>query len=332
MKSLSRFSGLLLAAVMAFAAVPAHAAPTVIKVALESPPTEPYVELFKNVFQKYVEEKSGGRLQFSVHTNRTLGNVDTVFQGLQFGTIQMTVNTTSNLSPFSSVFQLLDLPYLFPDTDGVARLFASPEGQDVLNSLNRKNVTVLGAWPSCLRIIITSSPIKNLEDVQGMKLRTTPSRSHMNNVASLGMAPTPMPGSEILTGLQQGVVQGMDADIGSMYMEKFYEVAPYFYQADHIASNWMLICSSRWFNKLSAEDRTIIREAGKLYADAVRERYSAFNAAAIKELTETRGCTLTVPSPEEKARWVEKSRSAYDALPDDQKALALKLRDIAWGK
>ena len=330
MKSLSRLSGLLLAAAMSFAAFPAHAAP-VIKVALDGPPSDTYVKLFVSVFQKYAEEKSEGRLKFSVHTNRVLGNTDTVFQGLQFGTIQMTINTTSNFSTFSNALQVSDLPYFFPDMDSIFRTFNSPEGQAVLNTLNQKNATVLGAWPSCLRPIITSSPIKNLEDVQGMKLRTTSSKTHMNKIATLVIAPTPMAGSEILTGLQQGVVKGMDPDISSMYHEGFYEVAPYFFLSDHMASAWMLICSSKWLKSLSADDQTILQEAGKLYAEAMFKKCMEFNESAIKELVETKGCHLTIPSPEEKARWVEKSKSAYDNLPPYQKAVALKLRAIAWG-
>lgn len=331
MKRLSLLSALLLTAAMSFTALPADAAQP-IKVALDGPATDTYVELFATVFQKYAEEKSEGRLQFTLYTNRTMGNLDTVFQGMQFGTIQMTVNTTSNFSTFAPALQVFDLPYLFPDMDSIVKVFQSPEGQTILNTLNQKNATVLGAWPSSLRPIITSSAIKNLDDVQGMKLRTTSSKAHMNTIASLGMAPTPMAGSEILTGLQQGVVKGMDPDIGSMYHEGFYEVAPYFFMSNHMASAWMLVCSSKWLNSLSPEDQEIIREAGRLYSKAMFERCKDFNDQAIKELVETKGCHLTVPSPEEKARWVEKSKVAYDNLPADEKAVALRLREIAWEK
>ncbi len=331
MKFPSRISAFLLGAAMSFTVLPANAAP-LIKVAMDGPATEAYVELFVSVFQKYAEEKSEGRLKFSVYPNRTMGNVDTVFQGLQFGTIQMTVNTTSNFSSFSQALQAFDLPYLFPDMDSIVTTFHSPEGQAVLNTLNQKNVTVLGAWASCLRPLITSSPVKTLEDVQGMKLRTTSSKTHMNTIASLGMAPTPMAGSEILTGLQQGVVKGMDPDISSMYHEGFYEVAPYFFLSDHMASAWMLVCSTKWLKSLSTEDQATIQEAGRLYAKAMFNKCKTFNEQAIKELVETRGCHLTVPSAEEKARWVEKSKSAYDNLPEAQKTVVLKLRDIAWKK
>ena len=58
-----------------------------IKIADVQGDTEPSVVALRDVFAKYVADKSDGLMKDEVYTNSSLGNTNTVFQGLQFGTI-----------------------------------------------------------------------------------------------------------------------------------------------------------------------------------------------------------------------------------------------------
>lgn len=333
MKSLLYLPVLLLCAgMLAAVPLPAQAASINIKIANAQGDTEPSVVAFREVFKPYVEEKSQGRMIVEVYTNSSLGNTNTVFQGLQFGTIQMMYDSTSNLTPFAPEMSIFDLPYMFPNVPSINRSFMTPEGQALFASLTKKNATVMSLSAASFRYLITSQPVASLDDVQGMKLRTTPSKSHINAITSLGMAATPMAGSEMLTGMQQGVVKGMDCDIPSIYSHKFYEVGPYFFASDHIPVCYILVASTRFLKKLSPEDRAIVEEGIKLWYDASSKMYVDYCRKAMDEMTQQHGCKLTVPSKEEKQRWIEKSKVAYDLLSDDMKKKAFALHKVSWGE
>lgn len=310
----------------------AQAAPITIKIADAQGDTEPSVVALRTVFKNYVEEKSNGEMTVEVYTNSSLGNTNTVFQGLQFGTIQMVFDSTANLTPYAPALALFDLPYLFPDVPSIDRTLASDASMALTEELKKKKVTPLYMLSGGdFRYLLTTTLVTKLEDVQGLKVRTTPSKSHMAAIGSLGMAPTPMPGSEMLTGMQQGVVKGMDSDPCSVYSHGFYEVGPFFFASEHIPVTYIFLASTRFLDKLSPENRQIVLDGAKLWYDATRKGYAEYNAMAMKDMQETKGVKLTVPSKEEKERWIEKSKSAWDALPADLKAKAEELRKIAWG-
>lgn len=307
--------------------------PIIIKIADAQGDTEPSVVSLRDTFAKYVDEKSGGRMKVEVYTNSSLGNTNTVFQGLQFGTIQMLFDSTANLTPYAPGLAIFDLPYLFPDVPSIDRTLATAEAMSLTDELAKKKVTPLYLISGGdFRYLLTTQPVAKLEDVQGLKVRTTPSKSHIAAIASLGMAATPMPGSEMLTGMQQGVVKGMDSDPSSVYSHGFYEVGPFFFASEHIPVTYILLASTTFLNKLSQEDRDIVLEGAKLWYEATLKAYQEYNAKAMKDMTENKGVKLTVPTAEEKSKWIEKSKSAWDELDKSLKGKAEELRKIAWGK
>ena len=62
---------------------------------------DPAVVAAQKDFKEFIETKSNGRYEVEVYFGATMGNCDTVFQGVQFGTIQIALDSVSNLSQFA---------------------------------------------------------------------------------------------------------------------------------------------------------------------------------------------------------------------------------------
>lgn len=61
-----------------------------------------------------VKERSGGRVELDVYPNGTMANDVGSVEGVQMGTIGMTLVSSANYTQFDSNQAVFDLPFLFP--------------------------------------------------------------------------------------------------------------------------------------------------------------------------------------------------------------------------
>ncbi len=83
---------------------------------------------------------------------------------------------------------------------------------DMLNTgLNSAGFEAVGWWENGFRHVSNNErPIRTIEDMAGLKLRTLPSSVHVNFFNALGAVPTSMDFSELLPALRQGVLDGQE--------------------------------------------------------------------------------------------------------------------------
>ena len=320
------FAVLPLALVALGLARPVMAAPTVVKVSIVQPDGDPSADAMREDFKPFIEEKTKGRYRVDVYAGGSLGNADTVFQGVQFGSLHIATESTSNLSQFAPPLSVLDMPYLFPTWESIEKAFAQKAGQDLLATLNKSGVKPLGLIPSTFRVLATNREIHTLQDIQGLKLRATASKWHIASIKALGMNPTPMAATEMVTGIQQGVVNGADPNITSLISFRFCDVAKYVLLSDHVPVLFVLYTNGTWWNKLPPEDRAIFDEGVKLYHDSTQKRYAAESKSVLETVQKQHGVKVSPLSPEQKALWVEKAAPVYNELPKDFQDIANAIR------
>jgi TRAP-type C4-dicarboxylate transport system substrate-binding protein len=98
----------------------------------------------------------------------------------------------------------------------------------------------------------------------------------------MGATPTPMPWSDVYSGLQMGVIDAAEAQDPATYGSRLYEVITHITKTGHISLITGLITSAEWFESLPEDQRKILREeafaAGKDASQktlASLERYEA---------------------------------------------------------
>ncbi len=79
-----------------------------------SPPDHPYT-LGMVRYADLVKERTNGRVAIQIHHSRQLGDERQVVEGLQLGTIHLTVTSTGPLGGFVPEMNVVDLPFLFRD-------------------------------------------------------------------------------------------------------------------------------------------------------------------------------------------------------------------------
>lgn len=304
----------------------AQAAPIQIKVSCQSTVNDPPSQALQ-VFKKVIEEKSKGKYQVDLYYSSSLGACDTVVQGVQFGSIHFGFESTSNMSQFAPLLALTDCPYLFLNPEDYKAIFDSKFGEENFKHiLDKKGVRIYNINFSSYRPMASIETWKTLEDIKGKKFRSTANKIHMGLLSALGMTPTPLPPSEMVPAIQQKVVDGSDTDVPGLISFRFCDVIKHVLVAEYSGVAFVFFGSLDWYNKLPEEDKAIIDEAAQAFKDDLAARYTTAAEETFKELQEKYGIVVETIDPQEKLRWIEKTKDVYKLLSPEQMGMVEKIR------
>ncbi|MCL1991853.1 MAG: TRAP transporter substrate-binding protein [Spirochaetes bacterium] len=220
-------------------------------------------------FADLVYQKTDGGVTINVFPAAQLGGERDVLEGLSMGILDMTLNTSALIMNLVPEFGLLDLPFLFEDYDAARAAIEGPGGQMLGDKLLQQHgVRMLAGWNSGFRIMMTTgTPIHNLADFSGVRMRAPETPVYIQMFQALGANPTPMPFAEVYTALQLGVVDGVEVAAEPMYTMRFHEVGSYLILTDHIFSAMMPLINEQRYQSLPPEYRAAIHEAMAIATD-----------------------------------------------------------------
>ena len=319
----------ILAAVMfmvIMAAGAASAAPEYkIKVAYISSESHPTAQAMTG-FAKDVDSASKGRIKVELYPNGQLGSDRELCEGVQMGTIQMVVSSTSALAGFDKRIQVLDLPYLFTTRKAAFDAVDGELGKKLNSYLEKKGFLVLGYQENGFRHVTNSKrPIKAPADLKGLKIRTMENPMHIAFFKELGANPTPMSWGELYTALQQGTVDAQENPYAMIDDGKFYEVQKYVSETGHLFSYEIIIANKKFMEKLPADLRKIVDDAAHRAVMAQRARMEKEEAVFKAKVTKT-GLKANTLTPEQKKPFVDATKKVYSQFEKD---LGKEIMDIA---
>jgi len=110
------------------------------------------------------------------------------------------------------------------------KVLRGPVLQEINTIVAKRGIRLLGVYNVGVRHIMSKKPVKNIADLEGLKIRTMQSKYHMAAFNAFGANATPISYAELYSSLQTGVVDGAEAANTNYFEKKFYEVAPYWGQ------------------------------------------------------------------------------------------------------
>ena len=160
-------------------------------------------------YAQLVRERTGGRVAIQIHHSRQLGDERQVVEGLQLGTIHLTVTSTGPLGGFIPEMNVLDLPFLFRDASHAYKVLDGEIGRGLLDKFDVIGIKGLAFWENGFRHLTTSKKaVERPGDLKGLKIRVMENRVHQAAFRQLGADATPMAWGEVFTSLQQGLLDG----------------------------------------------------------------------------------------------------------------------------
>jgi len=307
---MSIFRRLATAGAFAALAVPALAQ-TEIKLGYALAPDSHYGVAAKK-FEEVVLAETGDDFTFRHFPSSGLGGEREVIEGLQIGTIEATIVSSGTLANFVPDTGVFDIPFLFRDLGHARRTLDGPIGQDILAKFDAVGLKALTWGEQGFRHITNNrNQIETPEDVQGLKLRTMENPVHLSAFNAMGAAPTPMAWPEVISSLQQGVIDGQENPLSVIVSVKLNEVQEYLTLSGHVYSPAMLLVSKPFWDGLSDDQKAAMEKAASEAVTAMRGFVDDVETSGVETLKE-RGMKVGELSAEQKAEFQAAIQSAYE--------------------
>jgi tripartite ATP-independent transporter DctP family solute receptor len=267
-------------------------------------------------FAELVGERTNGRIKIEVFPSSQLGEEKAVLEQIQLGAIEFTRVSSSPLAEFNKAFGVYGLPYIFDNDDHMWRFLESDEGVKMLDGLESSKMKGLAYYSSGARSFYTKNPVNSVEGMKGLKIRVQQSKINMDLISALGASATPMPYGEVFSGLQTGVIDGAENNAPSYLTANHYQAAKNYILDSHQRVPEVLLMSKSVWDKLSNDDRKIIKQAALDSVKTQREEWNKFEKKAMEQL-KTEGVIVTDVA--DLKPWQEAVKSVIEKYTNDFK-------------
>lgn len=219
------------------------------------------------VFKSYVEKTSNGKIQVELYPNNQLGDTSELQEKLKIGILNISQGD-ENITGMYDPMKLLQIPYLWDDEEMFLEFTNNSPFWDELNDgLERETgLRMLAVNPYGIYCFINKTrPIKTIEDLHGLKLRTMlGSTQVIKALEGLGASATPVGWTEIYTSIKSGVLDGLPHTLTMIQDQKFYEVTKYLtLDYSFMGFNHTLV-NAEWWNSLPKDIQAIIEQGARM--------------------------------------------------------------------
>jgi len=222
-------------------------------------PIHKVLEQFKTI----AEERSKGKLSVKIYHSGQLAGQREGVEGLQLGTIEIVAIPSGVAAGFDSAFMLLDVPFQFDNIEHARRVIDRAGEKLIFADLAKSGLVGLAIWEQGYRNLGTTKkrPVRGVEDVKDLKLRTMEAPLHVTAWRALGANPTPMGWAQVFTSLQQGVVDGVEIPSYLFTQTGVHEVVGQVILTQHIYDSVIVLGSKARFDRMTPELQKIVRDA-----------------------------------------------------------------------
>jgi C4-dicarboxylate-binding protein DctP len=202
------------------------------------------------LFQKKVDEQLAGLVKVEVYPNSSLYGDKDEIQALQNGKVEMLAVALAKLGTYSPKLKLFDLPFLFDSQAALDRFQTKPTGQQLLLSMEQQNMTGLAYWHNGLKQLSAQKPLREPEDVRGLKVRIQDSDVLETQFQALGATPIKMQFSKVNQAIADGTINAAENPWSNLYSKQLYEQQRYITESNHGSLDYMVITSVDFWRKI----------------------------------------------------------------------------------
>ncbi len=265
-------------------------------------------------FKALVEERTNGNFKIEIYPNGSLGGESDMLDSMTMDMLDMGIITSGPFVNFSKMMGVLDMPFLFANNAEAYKILDGKIGQELLDTLEAANLKGLAYAERGFRNVTNSiRPVKNAEDIKGLKLRVMENEVYTATFKALGVNATPMQWADALTAMQQETIEGEENPINVIYSYGLWDYNQKFVTLDrHSYSTAIITMSLEAFNRLDDETKKIFKQSAQEAAEYERQ-WVADKEAGQLEAIKSHGVEV-VENPD-----VDSFRNAvkvvYDAYP-----------------
>ena len=279
---------------------------TKLELKLQSHLIQPEVDRTVAYFKYMVEKLTQGQITIALYPVGAIVPAKEMLTALRRGVLDMVQcmegywagevpgSEAANGLPFA--FQTYEEAWFFMWKGGLV---------DIMREEYAKHNAYYIPWEAFQTELMTKKPINRIEDLKGMKLRSSGAIAEW--LKKCGASTVFIAGGELYTALATGVADGAHwGHAGPMYEMKFHEVLKYFMRPAILWGSWnQLYVNMDLWKKLTSEQRIAIETAAQAAAYFSTLHTQMLSRRSLQSMERDHGVRVTVLSSEE----VEKGRN-----------------------
>jgi tripartite ATP-independent transporter DctP family solute receptor len=216
-------------------------------------------------FEELTKKYYGKPINFVLHRNSELGLEKDYFAYMNQGkAVDYGIVSPAHMSTFSKAAPFIDAPFLFRDLAHWNKVLDADVLKPVADEVAaRAEVMLIGYAGGGTRNIFVNKPVRNLQEMKGLKVRVQGAPIWSKTFAAIGMAPTVIAYNEVYNAIQNGVISAGENEAAGVEAMKFYEVGPNLSITQHAITIRPICFSGKTFARLDKDLQAAILKAGK---------------------------------------------------------------------
>jgi TRAP-type C4-dicarboxylate transport system substrate-binding protein len=284
----------------------------VFKIATVSPDGTFWMQEMRAAAEE-INKMSQGRVEFKFYPGGVMGSDESVLRKIRIGQLQGGAVTAGSMTEIAPDIAIYELPYLFDSLDQVDYVRSKMDA-GLIRSLEDKGFVSFGLAEGGFSYMMSDEPLQTVEQVADKKV-WLPSNHEVGEAvfSSANISPVPLPISDVLTGLQTGLIDTIiTSPIGAIALQWHTKIG---YVMDEPLTYFsaLLVIDKKAFDKLGEDERQLVRDVmGKAFV-RINEQNRKDNVNA-KQALLNQGIKFVRLTPESAKQWRQVGDAAMKKL------------------
>lgn len=259
------------------------------------------------------QQLSNGRVELRIYAGGVLGGEDEMIRKMQRRGLDALAISGSGLPLIDSIVDCLHMPLMF-ESYAELDLVRNALAADLEARFRTRGYEVL-SWSEAGWVhFFGKEPVRTPEDLRRLRLWVaTGDPANERMARELNFRVVPLPVTDMLTGLQTGLIEVIDVPPLFALLDRSYEAAPYMTDLRFAPLNAATVITVTAWNRIPEQYREPLREVSRQLSVRLREQVDQFERDAIEEMV-SRGLRIVAIDETAQQAWQREAEAVYPKL------------------
>ena len=260
-----------------------------------------------------IKKRTDGRVKFRFYPGGVMGNDKSVLRKIRIGQLHGGAITGGGLQNIDPDSQVYSLPLAFRSHEEVDYVRQHMD-QAIIDGLYENGFVSFGLSEGGFAYLMSDLPLGSVRELKKQKV-WAPEDDKIGRAAfeAIGVSPIPLPLTDVLTGLQTGLIDTVAASPMGAIALQWHTKVKYLNQTPLIYLYGTMIVNRKTFEKISKDDQQVVREVmSNVFArlDKINREDNQKAYAALKK----QGIEFIATAEDSKTQWANAVEDATNNL------------------
>ena len=249
-----------------------------------------------------IKTRTEGRVKLRFYPGGVMGNDKSVLRKIRVGQLHGSVLTAGGMAILYPDVQIYSFPFMFRSYEEVDYVRTRMD-QTLIDGLGKRGFVSFGLSEAGFVYLMSQNPISSVEELSKNKV-WTPEGDRLARIGlqAMGVSPIPLPITDVLTGLQTGLIDTIGASCVAAIALQWHTRIKYLTDSPVFYLYGSLVFKKRSLQKLSPSDLQILAEVMTGTMKDLNQKSRLDNQNARQALLK-QGIQLVIPDAEEISQW-----------------------------